>query len=69
MARVIGGIYFFPTTKDVRDFSRGRARPLAEANPVHRNDSAVDEAEPLTDGDKIRFGGGSTFRFRTIEGP
>ena len=43
--------------------------PLAEANPVHRNDSAVDEAEPLTDGDKIRFGGGSTFRFRTIEGP
>ena len=33
VARVIGGIYFFPTTKDVRDFSRGRARPLAEANP------------------------------------
>ncbi len=30
---VLGGIYYFPTVKDVRDFSRGRAGPLAEANP------------------------------------
>ena len=43
--------------------------PLAEKNPVQLNDAAVDEADPLADGDKIRFGGGSTFRFRTIEGP
>jgi pSer/pThr/pTyr-binding forkhead associated (FHA) protein len=42
--------------------------PLAEANPVHLNDTTVDEADSLSDGDKIRFGGGSTFRFRTIEG-
>jgi pSer/pThr/pTyr-binding forkhead associated (FHA) protein len=43
--------------------------PLAEANPVHRNDRVVDEADSLADGDKIRFGAGSTFRFRTIAGP
>ena len=30
---VSGGVYFFPTVKDVRDFSRGRVGPLAEANP------------------------------------
>ena len=30
---ILGGIYYFPTVKDVRDFSRGRAGPLAEANP------------------------------------
>ncbi len=30
---ILGGIYYFPTVKDVRDFSRGRAGPLAEVNP------------------------------------
>jgi len=42
--------------------------PLAERNPVYLNDVAVDEAGHLSDGDKIRFGGGSTFRFRSVDG-
>jgi hypothetical protein len=45
--------------------------PLSEKNPVYVNDQAVEEAEQLSDGDKLQLGnpGTSVFRFRTIEGP
>jgi hypothetical protein len=44
--------------------------PLSEKNPVYVNDEVVDEAEQLSDGDKLQLGnpGSSVFRFRTIEG-
>jgi len=44
--------------------------PLSDKNPVFVNDQIVDEAEQLSDGDKLQLGnaGTSVFRFRTIEG-
>jgi hypothetical protein len=43
-------------------------QPLKDYNEVVLNDTALEETEQLSDGDKLRMGG-STFRFRTIEGP
>jgi pSer/pThr/pTyr-binding forkhead associated (FHA) protein len=44
--------------------------PLSDKNPVYVNDQVVEEAEQLSDGDKLQLGnpGTSVFRFRTIEG-
>lgn len=44
--------------------------PMTDKNPVYVNDHVVEEAEQLSDGDKLQFGnpGASVFRFRTIEG-
>lgn len=44
--------------------------PMTDKNPVYVNDHVVEEAEQLSDGDKLQLGnpGASVFRFRTIEG-
>jgi len=44
--------------------------PLSDKNPVFVNDEVVEEAEQLSDGDKLQLGnpGSSVFRFRTVEG-
>jgi pSer/pThr/pTyr-binding forkhead associated (FHA) protein len=44
--------------------------PMTDKNPVYVNEHVVEEAEQLSDGDKLQLGnpGASVFRFRTIEG-
>lgn len=44
--------------------------PMNDKNPIYVNDRVVEEAEQISDGDKLQFGnpGASVFRFRTIEG-
>ena len=43
-------------------------RALSPENPIQLNGEPVDDADQLSDGDKLKLGG-SSFRFRTIEGP